>query len=376
VPPLLGVRAQLHALLELTNRSDWHVGVIRHFAAAVVTVAASFGMACGFEHDATPQCEVERVYHGLETSVQLGLGPEQLAAIVAVYPPGRETICSGVVVAAGVVLTAKHCADAEQLIVGYWAAGTFEAPVEATTVHPTLDVAVLFVDSSALGAELDPIPLLDGSVDDWWIGHSVELAGHGLTEDGELGLLRFAAEPILAIDESSIVVHGHSHSGACTGDSGGPLLARDDSGRVRVIGLLDSGHPSCVEDDRYTRTDMLASWWGFDWQAVGELDRGCEGLDAEGTCVRGRAMRCADEHIEVETCADGSVCGQRADGAGFACVLPNEDVCEGAGSLPVCQGDVVVQCEDGEQSRVDCSACSRRCADWTPTGGANCVDDG
>lgn len=106
------------------------------------------------------------------------------------------------------------------------------------------------------------------------------------------------------------MVHGHGNSGACSGDSGGPLLARDEHGRVRVVGLLDAGHASCVEDDRYTRTDVLASWWTF----------------------------------------------------------------EGAGSLPVCEGDVVIQCANGEQTRVDCSPCGRVCADWTPTGAANCIE--
>jgi len=344
---------------------------------AAALIVAALALACGLDRDEGARvCEVERVYHGLESSVQLGLGAKQLAAIVAVYPPDRATICSGVVVAEGVVLTAKHCTAAEQLVVGYWAAGGIEVPVEAAVAHPTLDVAVLFVDSSALADELDPIPLIDSSVDETWIGHPVELAGYGFTEDGQVGLLRFAAEPIVAIDEGSIVVHGHGRSGACSGDSGGPLLGRDDNGRVRTIGLLDSGHASCVENDRYVRTDVLASWWPFDWQAAGAIERGCEGLDAEGLCVRDRAIRCdEDGHIVIESCADGSACGQRAGTASFTCVAPEEDVCDGVGSLPVCEGDVVVACADGDQARVDCSACGRVCADWTATGGANCVDE-
>jgi hypothetical protein len=243
-------------------RAPWHATIL---VAAVVGAAAA-GLGC--EPEETEQaCVVDRIHHGLAEPAALELDPDELAAIVAVYPPERHTLCSGVVVAEGVVLTAAHCIDPQaptHLRVGYWAPGSPEARVVLATVHPRLDVALLVVDALALPSALDPIPVYDEPIDEAWIGHPVELAGYGFTELGELGELRFVTEPIVDVEEDAIVVHGHGRSGACGGDSGGPLLARDDAGRVRVIGLLDAGHASCVQDDRYTRMDVLADWWGFE----------------------------------------------------------------------------------------------------------------
>lgn len=356
-------------------------GVSKSIVAAVALAAAATASGCEAmaPGDGDP-CLVDRIYHGVEASTDLGLGPQQLAALVAVYPVDRGTICSGVVVAHGVVVTAGHCVDPEaptHLRVGYWDPERPEAQVESAAVHPELDVAVLFVDAAALPDALDPIPLLDGQVGEAWVGDFAELAGYGGTELGELGSLRFASEAITAVEADSIEVHGRGHSGACGGDSGGPLLARDDQGRVRVIGLLDSGHVSCVQDDHYTRVDALASWWPLDWRAPQDRDRGCEGLDAEGSCVRGHAMRCGDEgRVQVQWCDQGEVCGQRPDEPGFACVAPEDDACDGAGSRAWCDGELLVRCEGGDQRVHDCGACGQSCGEWTAGGGAGCVGGG
>lgn len=349
---------------------------VRLVAAVALAAATASGCEAVASIDADA-CLVDRIHHGVETPASLGLGPQQLAALVAVYPTGRETICSGVVVAHGVVVTAGHCVEPTaptRLRVGYWDPERPETPVQSATVHPELDVAVLFFDASALPEWLDPIPLLDGRLDDAWLGDYAELAGYGGTELGEIGSLRFASEAISALEPGSIEVHGRGHSGACGGDSGGPLLARDDEGRVRVIGLLDSGHVSCVQDDHYSRVDVLASWWPFDWRGPGALDRGCEGLDDEGSCVRGRAVRCGEDgRVEVEVCDADEVCGQRSDEPGFTCVRPDDDVCNGAGSRSWCDGSLLVRCEGGDQAVHDCGACGQTCADWTPGGEAGCV---
>ncbi len=353
-------------------------GYGRDLVAAVAVAAVATTLGCDtLANVDSESCVVDRIHHGVETSTALGLGPRQLAALVAVYPPDRETICSGVVVARGVVLTAGHCVDPEdptRLRVGYWDLQRADSAVLSATVHPELDVAVLFVDAASLPEDLDPIPLLDELVDEAWIGELVELAGYGRTDLGEIGALRFASEAITAVASESIEVHGRGHSGACGGDSGGPLLARDDHGRVRVIGLLDSGHASCVQDDHYTRVDVLADWWPFDWRSPQAVERGCEGLDAEGTCVRGRAVRCGgDDRVQVEVCDTNEVCGQRPDEPAFTCVRPEDDECAGMGSRPWCDGDLVVRCEGGSQAAHDCGACGLSCADWTPGGEAGCA---
>ena len=170
------------------------------------------------------------------------------------------------------------------------------------------------------------------------------------------------------------LIHRPAILPASAGDSGGPLLARGDDGRVRVVGLLDSGHVSCVQDDHYIRVDVLAGWWPFDWRASHAADRGCEGLDVEGTCVRGHAMRCgADGQAQAQACAEGERCGQRPDEPRLTCVTPDDDACEGAGARAWCDGALLVRYAGGGQTVRDCGACGWTCADWTPGGEADCV---
>ena len=272
---------------------------------------------------------------------------------MAVFPEHRATICSGVLVADGVVLTAGHCISDDSLRVGTWAPSGWHATVRDVEVHPSLDVAVVWIDPDRVPDTLTPIPLLQHPIDTQWAGTTVELAGLGATEYGELGQLRFASEPIVALTDDTIVVNGHGESGACTGDSGGPLLAYDDGGRVRVVGVLDEGHVSCVRDDHYTRVDVLAEWWPFEAHATNDVERGCGGVDTEGLCVRGRAVRCTDERIEVETCDAGLQCGQCEGTAGFRCVHPDDDVCDGHGSQTWCDGATCMRCEGGHV-QLDC----------------------
>ncbi|MCB9706315.1 MAG: trypsin-like serine protease [Myxococcales bacterium] len=352
-------------------------GISTRIAAAFALASVAAAAACEPAASEGDECLALRIYHGVETPSALGLGLGQRAAIVAVYPSERATICSGVIVAAGVALTAGHCVDPEapeRLRIGYWDPALPEASARAAARHPTLDVGVLFFDAAALGEGVLPIPLLDGRIDGAWIGDRVEIAGFGGTHLGEIGGLRFASEAITAVDAAHLVVDGDGRSGACGGDSGGPLLARDDRGRIRVVGLLDSGHVSCVRDDHYTRVDLLADWWPFEWRDPEAVDRGCEGLDSEGACVRGQAMRCgAEGSIVVERCGAEELCGQRPDEPGFTCVAAADDACDGAGSEPLCDGDLLIRCEGGGQVVEDCGACGGTCAAWTPGGLAGCV---
>ena len=190
-----------------------------------------------------------------------------LASILIDLGAGEIALCSGVMVDDRTLLTAGHCMDAAP---DANAAAVFlgdpldpaapRATVSAIARHDALDVALLSVDfhGRALGAA--PIPLLEGALDDSWLGATVDLAGYGVGDDGDAGILSFATETIAILDPDHVVVTGGGDSGACVGDSGGPLFATTRDGRVRVLGLLDDGSASCLGQDRYTRVDRLRDW--------------------------------------------------------------------------------------------------------------------
>jgi S1-C subfamily serine protease len=177
-------------------------------------------------------------------------------ALVTVEPAHGyvQALCSGVIIAPGWTLTAKHCDEAAPLVV---ISDALEAPVERRVAHPQLDLLLLHVP--ALGA-LEPIAPSDTELSACAIGAPVELAGFGETETGSVGALRFLSTRIAELSATSIVVDGHGRAGACVGDSGGPLLVRDGNGAPRVAGILSGGSASCVDRDQYTRVDRARAW--------------------------------------------------------------------------------------------------------------------
>lgn len=217
--------------------------------------------------DPGPMLQCERIINGTELPSEVALEEAQRSAVVAVYPHHRETICTGVFVTPEVVVTAAHCVDGEDLedlAVGEWRSPAAVVSPWRALRHPQLDVAVLWVDPDERPLGSGWIPLYDGSMDETWLDRPVELAGVGRTEHGTVGALRFATEPVIDLRATTFIVDGRGQTGACGGDSGGPALAHDASGRPRVVGLLDTGDPSCVDQDVYTRLDVLRDWWPFE----------------------------------------------------------------------------------------------------------------
>lgn len=237
-------------------------------AAALAAVLAS---ACQPNDDSMLVCE--RIVNGAELPSLVALEEAQRSAVVAVHPHHRETICTGVFVTPEVVVTAAHCVDPhdlEALAIGAWESPEDSISPVRAQLHPRLDVAVLWVDPHERSVGAGWILPYDGSMDETWLDRPVELAGVGTTEDGTVGALRFVTEPVVDLLPTTFVVDGRGQTGACGGDSGGPALAHDASGRLRVMGLLDTGDPSCVDQDVYTRVDVLREWWPFDWRHQGD----------------------------------------------------------------------------------------------------------
>lgn len=247
--------------------------------------------------------------------------------LVQLGPDEASPICTGVAWSERHVLTAGHCVDFAQRS-GVMPTVISEIPTECESTefgvtsmerHPELDLGLLVLEADLPTAALG-IPWMD-ALHPEWVGAPAELAGYGLTEAGAARSLRYASESIVELDEQFVVVDGEGQSGACDGDSGGPLFARGDNGTIGVIGLLDDGDPTCVGRDYYTRGELIVTWDALPAASAPPVEQGCAGLDWQGVCLRNRAMWCTDfGELQVRDCsAEGALCSWSPSDDGHRC---------------------------------------------------------
>jgi secreted trypsin-like serine protease len=191
-----------------------------------------------------------------QTLVPLTAG--QVASIARLRPVDAGTdsqICTATYIAADVALTAAHCLVWD----GYALEGASVRSVVAVHEHPSLDLGLLEVSPSCSALSHEPLQLATSAqlpnLED-----EVVIAGYGRTEDGSYGDLLFAVEPVVELTAGALRVDGQGQSGACDGDSGGPLLVQDTEGSPRLVGTLSAGDASCLGIDEYVLVSAAADW--------------------------------------------------------------------------------------------------------------------
>jgi hypothetical protein len=345
-------------------------------------------VACTHESDPDISChsresspigkESQELHGGISQPGFIPLDSSHQGALVVIAPNTSDVtqLCSGVLVSPRLVLTAKHCQFDGDPRVYFASSGTGDFDVEVTpselVPHPTLDLLLLRLPEQSAPAA--PIPVLDTPLDSRWVGAVVQLAGAGQTSSGDIGVKRYAAEPIVSLDDDSIEVDGAGRTGACEGDSGGPLLGRGLDGTARVLGILSEGSPDCMGIDRYIRLDKLKSWLGDDGYASPAAD-GCGDIDGRGLCQAGIAMWCDDGSIAAQDCQDDAgSCDWDPDSGGFRCQQAGGS-CGDSSASGRCDGTKARWCSDGTPVELDCSLCGTSCSRDPQSGVVGCGGD-
>lgn len=187
--------------------------------------------------------------------------PDGLRSSVVQIESSRGELCSGVVIAPDLVLTAAHCVlqraayrvvlvdrRFRRVAVRAIAAAMHPEFVPGTTprTQPGIDLAILKL-AEPLGAEFTPLDP-DGSVA-VGAGEYVDLAGFGLSAENRrgsarvlrqtrlvsLGMLQVANRVLVVADEDRLAET--TGAGACRGDSGGPVV-RGRPGGYQLLGIV------------------------------------------------------------------------------------------------------------------------------------------
>ncbi len=307
----------------------------------------------------------QKLVNGTASGTFLAVSTERSRAIGRVWPvdasPGM--FCTGVLVSNRWVLTARHCGRTEDFIFELGnSQGDEQSLFSSVEVWANEEQDAMLIE---LEREVPTVPIgvMQQDIDTTWLGVPVQLAGYGSTEEGRPSEeLLYLVEPIVEIKKDEIVVDGSGRSGACIGDSGGPILVRDTNGRLVVAGVLSTGSTTCRDFDVYVRADLLRDWVDFHIGTGPLPEEKCGDVTEVGFCRRGVAIWCGGEEVTAETCNSEQVCGWSIESSGYRCLNPEEDLCEGVDDVGVCEDGLARRCKMGTIVESDCEECGLDCA--------------
>lgn len=272
------------------------------------------------------------------------LAHESVVSITTTLDAARPELCTGVVVAPRVVLTAAHCAIAHaagELIVGVGASAASPArTLSVLRVHAYPDFNYLDDDFrhgrdiAALELTADAgvasIAFAGASSDRPGAGHRLRVVGFGATSeaDAETRGTRDIASVIVASTCDRLITFGDATARSCHGDSGGPLLA-DVRGVETVVGIVSFGGKSgddCAPPSFAVLVAPYAAWLQsiVDGNADDGCARACPARSADCTTTDAGASDATDatdaepEPSSLRVVAGGGCSQSRSAGGGKA----------------------------------------------------------
>ncbi|MES2744662.1 MAG: trypsin-like serine protease [Bdellovibrionota bacterium] len=209
----------------------------------------------------------------------------EIAKSTVIMMQNGKTVCSGVLIAPRLVVSAAHCyyllnknkpvtigfglseKKVKQVLVEAFvpnAAYDAAAGTQGSTVIPVNDISVLALAEDA-PAGYEPVRMLTES-DDVDVGETVTLAGFGKTDikSGWFGTLSGVLYEVdtrvvtLAPQSKEVWLEADAGKGACNGDSGGPAFVRV-GGELRLLGVTSRAR-ECKFDFIYTDLRYFQKW--------------------------------------------------------------------------------------------------------------------